>query len=61
MVIVSLSVISTMFFSLILGFSIVLFPLPFLVLVIPLCLAGQMVFAMKIDDIAQWAGYKFKS
>lgn len=61
LVIVSLATFSTLFFSLIIGFSVVLLPLPFLVLVIPLCLAGQLVFAMHIDGIAEKTGYKFKN
>lgn len=60
-VLASMATLSTFFFSLIIGFSVVLVPLPFLILIIPLCLSGQLVFAMKMDEIAEWLGYKFKS
>lgn len=61
LVLAALALFGTLFFSLIIGFSVVLLPLPFMVLIIPLCLAGQLVFALKMDEIAEWAGYKFKS
>lgn len=56
----SLAVFGTLVFSLILGFAFILLPVPFLVLIIPLSLAGQLVFAMHIEEIAIWFGYKFK-
>ena len=59
LVVAIMAMFGTLFFSLIIGFSVILIPIPFLLLVIPLCLAGQLVFALKIDDIAEFFGYKF--
>ena len=56
----SLALFGTLAFSLIIGFSVILLPLPFMALIIPLCLAGQLVFALKLEEIAEKAGYKFK-
>ena len=56
----SFAAFSTMVFSLIIGFSLVLLPIPFLALIIPICLAGQLVYAMFLNEIIDWFGYRFK-
>lgn len=60
-VISSLAIFGTLFFSFIIAICAVLVPLPFMILIVPLCLAGQLIFALSINTIAEWVGYKFKN